>query len=439
MEDATLYAGFSRQNITPDCSCPLSGYGNALERMSVKVLDDLYLTCVAITSGVDAILLFSGDLLGFDDHSLKILRAAVTQATDVAPDKIFFTATHTHSGPEFYDDHEFAFRYRQQLQTAAAAAAKQALADCAPAQLLTATKRIPGMNFIRHYVTKEGTCDGNNSGSTESGYIGHAGITDPRMVLVQLKRENKPAILLANWQAHNDNVAGVGFRNVSASYVGKFREKFEAETGMLFCYICGASGNQNPNSLIPTERHSLDWIAYGQKLAEQAIAALPQLQAVEGTAIKTLHTELEAPANHQWDPMLPQAKEVLELWYRTADRLQAHDLAHSLGLSSCYHASAIERLAQLPENILLELNAFTIGDLAFVTSTNEVYSDVGLTVRACAPFETVVFCTGNRGYLPNAAAYHYRSYESDTTLYAKGCCEKVTYELIRMLWELKNS
>jgi len=443
MSEAVLLAGYARQNITPDYPCPMSGYGNEAARLSQKILDPVYLTCIALTSGDETLLLYSADLIGFDEWTLAELRAAIFDATGIAAEKAFFSATHTHSGPAPNPDHEngnheTVYRYRNDLCDAAAAAAVAALADRAPAQLLTATQRVPGMNFIRHYVRQDGTYAGSGFGQSDAERIGHASMTDPRMVLVQLKRENKPAIVLMNWQAHNDNVSGVGFYNISSSYTGKIREKFEAETGMCFAYISGASGNQNPNSLIREEHHGLDWIQYGHAMADHAIAAIAKLKAVKGTQIKTVHVQLAVNANHAWDHLLPQAREVCDLWKRTDDREQASTLARSYGFTSCFHAATCCDRAALPPTVTIEMNAFRIGDLGFITSPNEMFSDIGNYVRAYAPFDTVFICAGNRFYVPQATAYDYRSYEADTSRYAKGTCEKVSREYVRMLQELKT-
>ena len=74
--------------------------------------------------------------------------------------------------------------------------------------------------------------------------------------------------------------------------------------------------------------------------------------------------------------------------------------------------------------------------MGFVTSTNEVFSTVGMHVRANSPFDTTFILTGNRFYLPSAASYDYRSYEADTSTFAKGTAEKVADELVRMLHDI---
>ena len=81
----------------------------------------------------------------------------------------------------------------------------------------------------------------------------------------------------------------------------------------------------------------------------------------------------------------------------------------------------------------VELNAFSIGDLGFANSYNEVFSTVGRYVRANAPFKQVFWVTGNSRYLPCKEAYDYRSYEADTSMYARGTAERVQEKLVQML------
>ena len=46
-----LRVGFGRVNITPSYSVPLYGYSNSSGRMSERVLDPLFATCLAFTDG----------------------------------------------------------------------------------------------------------------------------------------------------------------------------------------------------------------------------------------------------------------------------------------------------------------------------------------------------------------------------------------------------
>ena len=163
---------------------------------------------------------------------------------------------------------------------------------------------------------------------------------------------------------------------------------------------------------------------------------LDDLTPVQGTKIKTCQVMFEAEIDHSWDSMIAQAQEVFDLW-KTVGKPEGDALGKTYGFTSSYQTRDIIKRYSLPATEEMELNAFSIGDLGFVTSYNEVFSTVGLHVRANAPFEKVFFITGNCRYLPCAAAYDYRSYESDTGLYAKGTAEKVQEKMVEMLHEIK--
>ena len=92
---------------------------------------------------------------------------------------------------------------------------------------------------------------------------------------------------------------------------------------------------------------------------------------------------------------------------------------------------------KMEKTMQVELNAFSIGQLGFAHCYNEVFSTVGRYVRANAPFEQVFWITGNSRYLPCKEAYDYRSYEADTSMYARGTAEKVQEKLVEMLQNLK--
>ena len=434
---STLQAGFARVDITPDFSVGLDGYHNEETRRSQGMRDPLYLTCIAVAEGDQTILIFDADLVSINDWLAEQIQQRVCPVTGIPADKVFCSATHTHSGPAIYSEQAESVRYRALLLDAAEEVAQKALEDLEPARLLTATKVVTGMNFVRHYLMEDGTYAGSNFGNNNIAYIAHTAEADPRLLLVQFAREKKPSIVMMNWQAHNDNVSQVGYYLLSSSYTGQTRKKFEEDTGMHFAFIMGAAGNLNPNSCIPQERHSLSFIEYGEKLAQHAMEAMQQLKPVTGTGIVTKRVAFEVPVNHSWDNMLSKADEVYEVW-KTQGRKEAEALLPSYGFSSVYQARFIRTRAAMAQTTQVVLNAFRIGDLAFVTTPNDTFSHVGIHVRLHAPFENVVFITGNCRYLPNATAYDYRSYEGDTALYAKGSCEMVSDELRRTLQELKG-
>ena len=95
-------AGYGKANVTPDWVVIMGGYTATGEatRKSTGVLNDLYITCVALTdeSGNTA-LLYTYDSKSIDTKSANTMRAAISEATGVPVAQIYVSATHTHSAP----------------------------------------------------------------------------------------------------------------------------------------------------------------------------------------------------------------------------------------------------------------------------------------------------------------------------------------------------
>ena len=439
MAERKLYAGFGRQCITPDFQVRISGYGDDEIRLSEGVRDDMYITCVAVKDGEDTVLMITTDMLSISDWATNKVRELVTAATGIPGSHIFCGATHSHSSPALYGDFEATVRFREIYMDAAVKASVEAVADLAPAEMLYTMQDVPGMNFIRHYEMEDGTYCGSNFGNWKQKIIRHARETDPRMMLVKFAREDKYDILMMNWQGHNDNVRQVGYYLLSSSYVGRVRNAIERQnTGIKFAFFMGASGDQNCVSRMPGENHGLDYIGYGETLAGIAIRMMKELRPATGEGISVRREIFVADIDHSWDHMLEQANEVYDLW-KTVGKPEGDALGKTYGFTSSYQSRDIRIRAAMGPTTEIELNVFRIGDMAFFTCANEVFSTVGKYVRVCSPYKPVFIITGNCRYLPCAQAYDYRSYESDTGLYAKGTAEKVACKLVDMMKEMKEN
>ena len=145
----------------------------------------------------------------------------------------------------------------------------------------------------------------------------------------------------------------------------------------------------------------------------------------------------EAPIDHSWDHMLPQAQEVYDLW-KTVGKPEGDALGKTYGFTSSYQARAIKSRCQMPENRSMEVNAFHIGGVGFTTGTYEMFSDAGIYIRENSPFEFTFLMTGNSGYIPSDAAFNYRCYEADTGFFARGTAEKLAENYVKMLNEVKE-
>ena len=435
---AVLQAGYGRENISPEGQVGMGGYSDSETRKSKSVLDYIYTTCVAFNDGEKTILLYTIDVCGLNDSGMDKIRNYVTTATQIPVDDIFIGATHTHSAPAMGSDND----WDMVLLKACATAAQAAIKDLAPVKMETATTTLENMNFVRHYLMNDGTYYGSNFGSTASGFKAHAlPYPDRQLIVMKLDRETKKDILMVNWQAHPAAAARQDDYNaVSADFVGHLRSKLEGDTGMMVAYYTGASGNTNPRSLIESENppENLNYRTYGKALADKVEALLPELKAVESDSwtIKTTKFDFQAEIDHSWDHMKKEADEVFDLW-KSEGKEKGDALGKTYGFTSSYQARAIRTRYSLPATQTRVLRAFSVGPVGFTSGSYEMFSDHAEHVKQNSPFELTLVITGNSGYIANELAYTYRSYETDTGMYASGTGEKMAEKYVELLNSLK--
>ena len=433
-----LQAGYGRENITPEGQVGMGGYSDAETRKTKSVLDYIYTTCVAFNDGTNTILIYTIDVCGIADSGQKKIRDYVAQATGLPGDNIFIGATHTHSAPAMGNDSD----WDMVLLKACATAAETAIKDLAPVKMETATATLENMNFVRHYLMNDGTYYGSNFGSTASGFKAHAlEYPDRQLILMKLDRETKKDILMVNWQAHPAAAARQDdYTAVSADFVGHLRSKVENDTGMMVAYYTGASGNTNPKSLIEEENtnNNNSYREYGKTLAEKVEALLPELKPVESDSwtIKTTKFDFQAEIDHSWDHMKKEADEVFDLW-KSEGKEKGDQLGATYGFTSSYQARAIRTRYSLPATQVRELRAFSVGPIGFTSGSYEMFSDHAEYVKQNSPFDLTLVITSNSGYIANELAYTYRSYETDTGMYASGTGEKMAEQYVQMLNAIK--
>jgi len=430
-----LQAGFAKIDITPDYPIGLGGYSNANVRISEAIEDRIYSICIAFTDGEETVLLYSVDNCGFGYEMADKLRAPVTEATGIPGDKIFVMATHTHNAPGLAG-HDQAEKYVAFLQDAMVEGAKKALEDRAPAVTMAAKKIFQGMNATRHVQLANGEVAGSDWRRRSSPAIGNAGTPDSQMVLYKFAREEKRDILLINWQGHPDCSGQVGKLRISPSFVGPLRDTVAAGTGMEVAYFTGADGNMVIDGRLPEYRHNMNYRRYAVHMGTLAIDLLNEMEEVEGSGIATARAYVEAPVDHSWDHMLPQATEVYDLFKKT-DRPTADVLGREYNFSSCYQARAIISRSQMGPSRTMELNALRIGGVGIAVGTYEMFSESGLEIKSRSPYAYTMVMTSNSSYIPSRRAFANRCYESDTGFYAEGTAEMLVDEYIGLLEKIQ--
>ena len=439
-----LQVGYGRASIMPEGNINISGGGNQAQRVSNGYLDILYATCIAASENGNTILLFSTDTLSAKNAWTQNVRKQINEATGIPEENIQIGATHTHSGPAVGGSEPLVLAWLPIYIDALVQAAKDAIADQAPATLYGAKVQTEQMTYVRHHLMDDGSYAGSNFGDFNKTIVDYATEADEEMTLIKIDREgDKKDIMLMNFQAHPCFASGSDNLSLSADYIGTTRDAFEKATGMHFIYFLGSTGNQNTSSRVGSDNgtHSSDRHLYGQRLAQYAIDALPNMTTpIEGAGVKTTQVYLEYKSNDYGLDRLEDAKKVNQLFKETGNSTTCNAMAKSMGFHSVYECNGIVQCAGLPATGTMELNACSFGGVGFVAASYEMFSNSGMYIKENSPFEYTVIstCTNHyNNYFPTKEAFAYGCYESFTARFATGVAETAAEKFVEMLKEVK--
>lgn len=160
--EGTFVAGWARAPIRVPSQAPLAGYGDREGAPHEGTADEVAVRAFVFGAGEHRVLVFSADLLLVDP---AVVAAVTSRLSDVPPDRIFFTATHTHSGPGGFVPGvlwEIAFggfvdAAFEAVVDAHVRAAKEAWAAVEPARIGSASVRVPSL--IANRVETNGPVD----------------------------------------------------------------------------------------------------------------------------------------------------------------------------------------------------------------------------------------------------------------------------------------
>lgn len=438
----TFRAGFGQALINPRESVPLAGYGRTSSRMSQNITEDLYVQCVALTDEEEnTILIFSVDAihsrLEFSEASEKL-----SAKYGIPVENMIINSSHSHSSPDATSSLESAKRYMEFVIQQIYVAGEQALDNRKPAKMYYGSAETEGLNFIRHYLMDDGSYGGDSFGDWDNHYaVEHTAEPDTTMHVLKFVCEGEKDIAVVNWRAHAAMTGGAGKAlNVSADFLGPFRDSLNLMADCRSIYLNGHSGNINPNSRMEEELDYVDYKEHGYKLAQFAYEALQNVQELETGTVRAKRTLLDGKINHTMDHLAVKAAELSAIWNTTGNRELVIEEGLPYGIRSPYHANAIARNVKLPETEQIQVNVLSIGKSVGITAgAAELFDRNSMAIEEASPFQ-VTLCLGytndSVGYIPADYVWEYTSYETDTTRFERGTAELIQEAMKNMLNEL---
>ena len=444
--------GYSRIDITPNCSVPMAGYGATSKRLSQNIQDYLYATAVAVHDGQGSTLVFLNvDLQRASDVILDSIRPQLAKITGLPENAFHLNATHTHSGPDVQSSHVSVAPYMEILLSRLIQVVLESLEDLKPATMWAGSIETEGLNFVRHYYhvdeNGEKVYFGDNHGtSVINATTAHTSNPDETMYMVKFQREGAKDVCLINWRAHPHWTGGSTLYNISSDFVGAFREAFELQTDCLFSYWQGAAGNINEKSRIASENQVADYKEHGARLAQYAIDCLNEnMEQLETGAIHILEKTLTLEVNKTDDMGLYYAaKTVQTIYNKTNNRTEALAAAGGYDIWSQYHAAAIVNNSKKEDTEERTYTVVSIGDQLVITlAPHEMFDTTMQRVEDASAFDYTLhfgYSNGTNSYLPDAATWQFGSYESDTSIFVEGTAElveKTFMDLIAQIYDQK--
>ncbi|MBR7121334.1 MAG: hypothetical protein IKC94_03730 [Lentisphaeria bacterium] len=307
-----LEFGYAQCDITPAIGMPLCGYFNP--RPNKGAFDRLSVKAAVFRTGSEVAAVVSYDLCILDAAFLRGLDAKLAEMSSPLANKVLYCATHTHTGPysgKIFDDGADP-AYMEFLAQQSLTAITQAFASLAPAELYTAETECTTLAFNRRYIMKNGKTL-TNPGKFNPDIVRPEGGIDPKIILLELRQFDRPALLIANISNHTDTIGG---DIVSADWPGRMEKAIQQELGfdLPVMTIIAPQGNINHfNVNTPGSQTGYEEACrIGKAYAGVILSSLYQLKKQENTAIVTGSCEFKAPYLQLTDAEYAEAKRIYE-------------------------------------------------------------------------------------------------------------------------------
>lgn len=405
-----LRAGAAKIDITPQ-EFPVLVNGGMFSRSTDKVSSQLHARAIVLDDGTDRIAMVIVDSCMMPGWLLDEAKQRASQLTQLEPERILISATHTHTAPSSFAclgtvaDPSYPAFLREQLAASIAAAESR----LEPAEIGWAEAQAPELTAIRRWILRPDRMKidpfGNRTvrasmhvAANLDDVTGPSGPEDPQLGMIAIRsRKGRPLAVLTNFSMHYFS----GESGLSADYFGLFCEGLQeridpaanSEQACLVAMSHGCSGDiwrkDYANPLAAT--NSIDIRTYAKRMAEIAADIHTSVQFTADADIKMIERRFEMPyrlpsrQRLAWSEQVEQAMGDRDP--KTTEEVYARE----------------QRLLADLKGVEVVLQAIRIGDIAIAATPTETYALTGLKIKRHSPFEqtmVIELANGACGYIP---------------------------------------
>jgi hypothetical protein len=419
-------------------------------------------TALVLSDGNETVAIIDADAIGFDrEWTARILQATV-DLTGLPRERIRFSCTHTHSGPNTFrlqtisEGLDMATSYLDTLPQRIAAAVWQARQNMKRVRVAAGSGTCD-INVNRRFRTPEGAVVvGRNWQGAADRTVRVVRFDDP---------DENPVATIVHYACHGTTM-GWQTELFTPDFPGPARAVVEREVGGTCLFLQGAAANLTPRrgftgdcqvyrrlgkilgleaariacslETMPREERFLGVMPSGAPIALYDDAAVEPQPPV----LRVVQRQIQLPAK-QFRP--PDELEAEAAALRAEmNRLRRGGSAEEVRLATANATQAGWRAENARnyygrEAIPWELMAIRIGEIALVSVPGEPFTETAQQVAALSPFPQTLFSgysNGGFGYIPVREAYREGGYEIEATPFSPDAAEVLAVESVRLLKEL---
>jgi neutral ceramidase len=433
-----LKIGIAQANITPDHPLRVAGMLNP--PVVNKVHYPLFSKAFVFDDGMQTAAIIVLDNLFLASALIPRFRRKVTAGTNIPPNQVMVTCTHTHRAPytAAIMDEEIDFDYLDFLISQSRIALKNALQNRQAGSIHTAQAEAPGWTFNRRQMYHSdlyGVQVGTQGPQRHERYIGNEGPEDNQLSILRACAEDGTSLGgLVNYACHTTVMGGEDV--FSADFAGPLTDFLSEHLGGIFGFIQGAAGNLwSIDTSKESDRLARDYV--GPAHAEKMAAALGGIAsgAAEQSAsditgpVRIARTVLNIPQRKASRETVKLAQWYLEQAPKDIDqqeftrKMYGHDYTfyhNSPDVQEWFAREAIglwewqRRVGDPQPSEKVEVQVVSVGQAAFVGLPGEIFTEFGLDIKTRSPFPFTFIAelaNGWHGYIPTRQAFEHGGYE----------------------------
>lgn len=451
-QNTIFRAGASTANITPSLGSGIVGnFGTPPPANYVH--DELHARSLVLDDGTTKLIFVVVDNVGIIREVFDEAKRLIFEETKIPAAQILMSSNHTHSASSAsgignlrggwnagipLDD------YQSFLVRRIADGVRIALNNLEPARIGWGVTNVPQHLFNRRWRMKNpvvnpfGQLDQvqMNPGIGNPELLEPAGPTDPQVSFISVQTlKGRPISILANYSLHY--VGGVPNDHISADYFAVFADRIQElikadRQNPPFVGIMsnGTSGDvNNINFGARAEKHEpyAKMRIVANDVASEVLGVYQAIQYKDWVPLRAAQSELNLKVRKPDSQMLAYAQKVLA---KPETEIPVHRLEKT-------YAERTIQMNKWPDNVNVLMQTFRIGEVGVAAIPFEVFTEIGLEIKAKSPFKpsfTIELANGSYGYLPSPEQHQLGGYESwlGTSKVEREASQKIVTEILKL-------